>query len=62
MWSNWRLQAGASLGVLFEQTHGELFEVGEIERAGLRFAFAIEAVEAAKDFDQQLALRGVERR
>ena len=44
--------------MVFEQAHGELFQVGEIERAGLPFALAIEAVEAAQNFDQQRRARG----
>ena len=51
-------QAGAGIGMVFEQAHGELFEVGEIERAGLLFALAIETVEAAKNLDQQCRAAG----
>ena len=54
-------QAGPGLGDSLEQAHGELFEVGEIERAGLLFALAIEVVEAAKHLDEQFALRGIKR-
>ena len=50
-------QARARFGMLFQQADGELFQVGEIERAGLPLALAVEAVEAAQNLDQQSALR-----
>ena len=58
MWSNWRLQAGAGLGDVLQQADGELLEVGEIERAGLPFALAVEAVEAAQHFDAAFRAAG----
>ncbi len=51
-----RGQALSRLRVIFEQPHGVLFQVREIEHAGLGLAFAVQAVETAQDIEQHLPL------
>ena len=53
-----RAHARAGVGMVLEQAHGELFQVGEIERAGLPLALAIETVEAAENLEQQCRAGG----
>ncbi len=43
-------------GCRIQQPDREFLQIGEIERAGLPFAFAIDAVEAAQQFEQRAAL------
>ena len=51
------LQARAGLRVLLQQPHRELFQVREIQRAGIALPLPVELVEAPQDLEQQLALR-----
>jgi len=45
--------------MIFEQTHGELFEVREIQRARVAFACAIQTIEAPERVQQNLPLMRV---
>ena len=45
-------QTSLRFGMRFEQAHGVFFEIGEIERAGLAFALAVDAVEAMENLEE----------
>ena len=45
--------------ILFQQAHGELFEIGKIERAFVGFAASVQRIEAPDRLQQRVAMAGV---